>query len=253
VNTDAPGAVAGKEPEVRSGRLVAWTLAWQAGLVSYDDVVDVVQAGGPPHRVTRSGAGGDAPLGRLLIELRGQRPRLVLPAPGDPRGLPGPGPFTDAALAAGEAVLTGASGLVPAAAGAQLTWWLHDIPMVAPEPITVAEVEHELSDAVRDTAVALKDLEVARWRPELAAALEQLRRPAPDDALPPGFPARAHRLLAQADRIDTILRLAALDAPGAAVNAGAATAREQLLRSVGTGVRRARMAAYNAGVQKRAS
>lgn len=241
---------------MRSGRLVAWTRAWQAGRVSYDDVVDVVQARGERHRVAvamaGAGAGNDAPLGRLLVDLRiddlgGSPPRLVLPVPGDPRGLPGPGAFTDAALAAGEAVLAGSVGLVPEVGVDQVTWWRYEVPPQDPDPLPLAEAEHGLSDAVRATALALGELEVARWRPDLAAALRSLRQPTTDDALPPGYPARAHRLLCSADRVDAILQLAALDAPGAAVQAGAATARERLLRSVSPAVRQARMGAYNAG------
>ena len=267
---------------MRAGRLVAWTRAWQAGAVPFDALVDAVQVGGPQRVAPAGGTEPAVPLGRVLIELGPVSPRLVLPVSGDPRGLPGPGPFTDAALAAGEAVVAGGVGLVPvgqlaarasgrsATAGGLSapagglsarargwsappggpTWWTYDVPAGPDDPLTLAEAEHGLTDAVRETASALRDLDVARWRPELDAALAGLRMPAPASELPPGYPARAHRLLAQADRIDSILALAGRDAPGGAVGTGAAVARERLLRSVGTAVRRARMAAYNAGVAR---
>jgi hypothetical protein len=240
---------------VRSGRLVAWTRAWQAGLASYDDVLDSTRGNDRPHRVT--GAAGDLALGGFLLEVRSDVPRLVLPVPGDPRGLPGPGPFTDHALSVGEAVLAGPWGLVPeirrAGAGAAgpvttVDWHSYPVPGSVPEQVPVADAEHDLADAVRETAAALSRLDVARYRPELAAALADLRRPATDVALAPGYSARAHRLLALADRITTILRLAAIDAPGAAVTANAAVLRDDLLRPVATAARRARLAAYNAGV-----
>jgi hypothetical protein len=239
---------------VRSGRLVAWTRAWQAGLASYDEVLDSTRGGDRSHRVT--GAAGDLTLGGFLLEVRRVVPGLVLPVPGDPRGLPGPGPFTDHALSVGEAVLAGTWGLVPeirqvgGAAGPVTTvdWHSYPVPVSVPEQVPVADAEHDLSDAIRETATALTRLDVARYRPELAAALADLRRPATDVALPPGYPARAHRLLALADRITTILRLAAIDAPGAAVTANAAVLRDDLLRPVATAARRARLAAYNAGV-----
>ena len=48
-----------------------------------------------------------------LAKLSPDEIRLVLPAPGDPRGLPGPGDFAGAALLAGEAVVAGGLGLIP--------------------------------------------------------------------------------------------------------------------------------------------
>ncbi len=245
---------------MRTGRLVSWTLAWQVGLVSYDDVLDSTQGTDRPHRVT--GTVGDLALGRFLVEVRRVPPRLVLPVPGDPRGLPGPGPFTDHALQAGEALLSGTWGLVPeeqvpaeqpadlsgAVRRVAVVWHSYAVPVVAAEHPSLADAEHELSTAVRATATALSRLDVARLPPGLAPAIAALRRPAGEVALPPGYPARAHRLLALADRVATILRLAATDPSGAAPNASAATMREDLLRSVGTAVRHARLAAYNAGV-----
>ncbi|PZS26857.1 MAG: hypothetical protein DLM59_17455 [Pseudonocardiales bacterium] len=228
---------------MRSGLLVAWTRSWQAGLVSYDEVLDVVQAGGQPHRVT--GAIGDVALGRLLMEVRADRPRLVLPVPGDPRGLPGPGPYTSHALAAGEAVLAGGWGLVPEAIPPTVLWHSYAVPAATPDLVPLADADAELAEALRDSASALGRLDVAGLRPELAGALAAIRRPASDAGLPPGYPARAHRLLALADRIGDILRLAAADAPGAAVTASAAVQRDDLLRPVAAAARRARLAAYN--------
>jgi hypothetical protein len=249
---------------MRSGRLVAWTRSWQAGLVSYDEVLDHTRAADGAHRV--AGAIGDVALGRFLVEIRGDTPTLVLPVPGDPRGLPEPGPFTGHALTAGEAVLAGSWGLVPevrpaghgdagdaggaggAGGATTVVWHSYAVAGLAPQQVAVAEAESELTEAVREAASALTRLDVARWRPDLAGAFAALRRPAPDGALPPGCPARAHRLLALADRVGGILRLAAADAPGAAVTAQEAVLRDDLLRSVAPAVRQARLAAYNARI-----
>ncbi|MDP9239600.1 MAG: hypothetical protein M3O55_03030, partial [Actinomycetota bacterium] len=154
---------------MRSGRLVAWTRSWQAGLASFDEVLDRVPAADPPHQVT--GAVGDDPLGRLLLELRTERPRLVLPVPGDPRGLPGPGPCTSHALTAGEAVLAGPWGLVPVAGPEAVIWHSYAVPPGAPDVVPVADADAELSDALRETATALRALEVARLPPGLTEAL----------------------------------------------------------------------------------
>ncbi|MEP6695784.1 MAG: hypothetical protein ABJA34_02775 [Pseudonocardiales bacterium] len=229
---------------MRSGRFVAWSRAWQAGLVSYDEALDATQDGGRSDEV--SGCVGPGMLGDFFLLARAQRPRLVLPVPGDPRGLPGPGPFTDAALAAGQAVVAGRWGLVPEFDSPAVVWRSYELPVVAPDLVCLPDADYELSEAVRETAAALSRLEVARMPPGLFGALAALRRLAEEVALPPGYPARAHRLIARADRVGTILRLAGENALGAAVDGRTAVLREDLLRSVSTSVRRARLASYNA-------
>jgi hypothetical protein len=235
--------------------LAAWTTAWLAGEAAYDDVVARVTGDDEPHRVTGlPGTEADVPLGWALPLLRAaEGVRAVLPAPGDPRGLPGPGPFTQAALAAGEAVLGRGLGLVPrvtehGTAGDRtctVLWTAYEVGEPAPDPLTVPEAEHELTAATREAASALAALDVARWRPEVADGLARMRRGSTPD-LPPGHDGRAVRLLAQADRLAAVLDLAAADAPGGAVTTAEAAARAAALRPLATAARRARQAAYNA-------
>jgi hypothetical protein len=242
---------------VRSGVFAAWTTAWLAGEAAYDDVVSHVTGDDEPHRVTGlPGSAGEVPLGWVLPVLRERATdgvRVVLPVAGDPRGLPGPGPLTDAALVAGEAVLGGGLGLVPAVTqhGSALDrthavlWTVHEVGGVTPDPLTVSEAEHDLTAATRDAASALAALDVASWRPEVADGLARMRRGITPD-LPPGHDGRAVRLLAQAERLAAVLEMAGADAPGGAVNAAEARARDAALRPLSTAVRRARLAAYNA-------
>jgi len=242
---------------VRSGVLAAWASAWLAGEAAYDDVVARVTGADEPHRVTGlPGAGGETPLGWLLPVLRERSPegvRAVLPAAGDPRGLPGPGPFTAAALEAGEAVVGPGIGLVPRVTEhgpdtdrtCSVLWTAYEVPDPAPDPLTVPEAEHDLTAATREAASALAALDVASWRPEVADGLARMRRGVTPD-LPPGHDARAVRLLASADRLAAVLDLARADAPGGAVNGAEARARDDALRPLATAVRRARQAAYNA-------
>ncbi|HYT09085.1 MAG TPA: hypothetical protein VEL73_00325 [Mycobacteriales bacterium] len=274
---------------VRSGVFAAWASAWLAGEAAYDDVVARVTGDDEPHRVIgaplglrggdrsacrtdhdvvsvapaslarQPGAGlaSEVPLGWVLPVLRARSPdgvRAVLPVPGDPRGLPGPGQFTAAALAAGEAVLGRGIGLVPQVTehgselGSRTTcvlWTAYEVGEPAPDPITVAEAEHELTGATRDAASALTALDVASWRPEVADQLARVRRGVTPD-LPPGHDGRAVRLLAQADRLAAVLDLARADAPGSSVTGAEARAREDALRPLGSALRRARVAAYNA-------
>ena len=242
---------------VRSGVLAAWTSAWLAGEAAYDDVVARVTGDDEPHRVTGlPGVAGETPLGWALPVLRERSPegvRAVLPVAGDPRGLPGPGPFTTAALAAGEAVVGRGLGLVPrvtehgsvADRTCTVLWTAYELVEPVPDPLTVPEAEHDLTAATRDAASALAALDVASWRPEVADELARMRRGVTPE-LPPGHDGRAVRLLASADRLAAVLDLARADAPGGAVTGAEARARDDALRPLATAVRRARQAAYNA-------
>jgi hypothetical protein len=242
--------------------LAAWTSAWLAGEAAYDDVVARVTGDDEPHRVTGlPGVAGETPLGWALPVLRERSPegvRAVLPVAGDPRGLPGPGPFTTAALEAGEAVLGRGLGLVPRitshGSAAERTymvlWTAYELAEPAPDPLTVPEAEHDLTAATRDAASALAELDVASWRPEVAGELARVRRGVTPD-LPPGHDGRAVRLLASADRLAAVLDLARADAPGGAVTGAEARARDDALRPLATAVRRARQAAYNAVPSRR--
>ena len=242
---------------VRSGVLAAWTSAWLAGEAAYDDVVARVTGDDEPHRVTGlPGVDGETPLGWALPVLRGRSPegvRAVLPVAGDPRGLPGPGPFTTAALEAGEAVVGRGLGLVPRITEhgsvvdrtCTVLWTAYEMVEPAPDPLTVPEAEHDLTAATRDAASALAALDVASWRPEVADELARMRRGVTPE-LPPGHDGRAVRLLASADRLAAVLDLARADAPGGAVTGAEARARDDALRPLAAAVRRARQAAYNA-------
>lgn len=241
----------------RSGLLVAWLRAWRAGACSYDDVLEHVTDTDEPHRVTGLPGGNEQPLGTALLALRDEEPLLALVAPGDPRGLPGPGALTDAALDAGEAVVGRSLGLVPtvtrygSAAGSGtllVRWQAYPVDDHRPDPPDVAMAEHELTDALREATSELVRMDVASWRPEPADAVAALRRPAPPPALPPGFDARSQRLLDQADRLARVLALAGMDAPGGAVTGAEARGRQETLAGLAIAVRRARMAAYNAPV-----
>ena len=242
---------------VRSGVLAAWTSAWLAGEAAYDDVVARVTGNDEPHRVTGlPRVAGESPLGWALPVLRERSPdgvRAVLPVAGDPRGLPGPGPFTTAALEAGEAVLGRGLGLVPrvtehgsvADRTCSVLWTAYELVEPAPDQLTVPEAEHDLTAATRDAASALAALDVASWRPEVADELARVRRGVTPE-LPPGHDGRAVRLLASADRLAAVLDLARADSPGGAVTGAEARARDDALRPLATAVRRARQAAYNA-------
>ena len=256
--------VAGTPP--RSALLAAWGSAWLAGDAGLPELVERVTAYDDVHTVVGLAPVG-LPLDRAVARLRAggaQRLRLVLPAPGDVAGLPGPGPFTTAALTAREGVLAlggdgAGTGLVPTLEShgspfdgtvTSVTWTAYDVTVAGPDPGPfLHDAEHDLRRGVVECAAALRDLDVARWRPDVAGALADLRRQArtglEDDELPGGYPQRARQLLVQARQLAGVLQLAGQDL-GGAVDTREAAGREQALRELGRLVRRARIAGYNA-------
>lgn len=249
----------------RSALLVGWGNAWLSAEASLAELARRVGAGDDDHTVTGLWV-EDLPLEQAMARLRADavaRLRLVLPAPGDVVGLPGPGPFTAAALEAAEAVLalrpdgTGV-GLVPtvtrhgsARDGTVTTvrWTAYDVELPGPDPGPfLGDAEHELRQGVLDCAALLRGLDVARWRPEVAGALQDLRTEArrglEDDELPAGYCVRARQLLVQARQVAGVLSLATVDA-GGAVDTREAVERERALRGLEHLVRLARVAAYN--------
>ncbi len=254
----SPAANAATLTARRSTRFVAWVRAWRAGLVPFDELADEI-AGDEEHLVADApGTWTDVPLGAglpVFAKLHPDDIRLVLPAPGDPRGLPGPGPLTGAALLAGEAVMTPQFGVVPevrrhtSGSGVEFETVLwRVIPVAEYRPcfqMGAAEAEGELTAALAEATTQLTRLDVAQWRPELAGALQALRRPESTATLPPGFDPRARRLFARASILDQVLTLAEHNAPGGAVNTYEAQQRDAALRPLTAACRQALVAACN--------
>ncbi|MEJ3651746.1 hypothetical protein WEH80_01900 [Actinomycetes bacterium KLBMP 9759] len=253
-----------------SATFAVWTSAWLAGAAAPDDVLDALAPWAEAHDVQAADAATAAmtnlsPPGEpvssltfLLAALRRAEPRgpgrLVLPAPGDVRGLPGPGLFSREATTAGQGVLFVEAGLgiVPTTvADGVLRWTVYPVPDPGPVPEFVAlnQAERELRDQVRQSASVLTSLGVARHRPgvreEIAAAL----RARPASLWPAGMPGQSLRVLQHADEVEAILAAASVDEPGGALSASAATARREALRPIETAVRVARRAAVAEAVR----
>jgi hypothetical protein len=265
-----------------SATFTVWASAWLVGAAAPDDVLDALAPWADAHDVQAVDADTArltalAPprepvssLTFLLAALRraaGGHPaaspaRLVLPAPGDVRGLPGPGVFSRAATAAGEGVLFAETshgvglGIVPTpVADGVLRWTVYPVAEPGPpaEFVALSHAERDLRDQVRQSASVLTSLGVARHRPgvreEIAAAL----RARPATLWPEGMPPQALRVLQHADEMDAILAAASVDEPGGALSASAATARREALRPIETAVRVARRAAVAEAVRVLAS
>ncbi|ROQ98756.1 hypothetical protein EDE04_5294 [Streptomyces sp. 2132.2] len=254
--------------EPRSGRLAAWGNALLAGLVSPDEAVLSIVGEDSVHRVEGlPGESGPVGLTLALGRLRALGVtglRVALPAPGHPLGLSGPPEFNARALEAEEAVVAvgAALGLVPEVAEAgpagdvhvSVTW--HCLPVREAPPADVpslGEAERELAEALREATVVLTRLDVAGSGPVAEAALSayRARADAGREVLAPGYPPRAVRVLALAQRVDLLVSLAYEHGPGGAVAASEMAARAEALRPVERVARRALVAAYNAAVEER--
>lgn len=224
-----------------SARLAAWGSAAMTGAISLDDAADAVaDQSDVPHRVfgldrQQGGVNLAYALGRLRADgARGLR--LVLPAPGDVSGLPGPPAFNERALMRGEAVVT-----VGGPPRALLTegrggWRRYDVAADARTPLSLADAEREVARVTRAATEVLVALNVARWEPAAADVLAHLsgaQRP----ELPLGLAPRALHVLETAARLRAVVELARCS-DGAAVTAEEMRSRADVLRDLDAAARR---------------
>jgi hypothetical protein len=229
-----------------SARFALWFSAWCEGRASLDEARDAVVGADAAHHV--SGLAGDpdaVPLILALGRLRGHGATgagLALPAPGDPLGLAGPASFNTAVLEAGQGVvLTGTDlGLVPARAGAGVVWVVHVAcsHRQVPDP---SEARGALQQALLETGSRLADLDVARWRPEVADELMALRKQT-QLPVPSAMSVRSTKLAALASRCRMIVSLA-LEDDGGALTAAESEQRRAALTPLDHAARRALVAA----------
>lgn len=222
-----------------------WGTAWLRGDAVPDLVLDAVIGDDATHAVAGlPGEDGTLTLLGALATLRRAGATAfgcALPAPGDPLGLGGPPAFNAAALDVGEAVVVAGCdlGLVPTRVGASVVW---EASPAARRPLPdVGEADRELRRALLESADALAALDVARWRPDVADELIDLRRPRPVSAAP-GVPARCLDLAGRGLQALTIVDLALAD-DGGAVTAAEAEQRRAALQPLDRAGRRALVAA----------
>ncbi len=129
--------------------------------------------------------------------------------------------------------------------GTAVTWSVTAVEQVRPLAGmvgTLAEAEQELREVLRRSVDELVDLDLARWRPEAAAALADLRGGAGPGPLPPGLAPRRVRVLTDALRMREVVALATVD-DGAAVTSWQADRRTEVLRGLDRAARHAVVAA----------
>ena len=270
--------------------LSVWANAWLAGVAAPDDVLDALSQWAPRHSVTAydsvaAGSTGlpwpdlnDSGAVSLLQTLRtaagqsGSAPAidLLLPVPGDVRGLPAGTQFQRDALTAGEAIFvtdsrdpSAAVGLVPdfeyddteevSEFGPEvcaLSWTVYSVPATPMnEHLDLGEAEYALRSAVRSAADALGairaevgGLEVADPRGLVEQVLESARlHRAPDHA-----PSRALRVLENAAHVDAIITVSSGLMPIGLQSSSEAQIANDALRPLAHVVRSARMAGITA-------
>lgn len=235
----------GPAPPRAAVSFALWGTAVLDGRTSLDEAAAVIGAG-RLHRVTGvPGEAGPATLPVTLGRLRAAGARafgLALPAPGDPLGLTGPRAFTEAAVAAGQAVVVPhlRLALVPTAGRGELdslvTWEVWPGLPDAPAPESVSAAARDLRETVLEAAEALAELD-APTTPGAEPAMPRRHL-----ATPPGLDPRAHDLLDRAELLLTAVQ-AALDDPTVTTSARLDTRRRRALVPVERAARRALVAA----------
>jgi hypothetical protein len=229
-----------------AGRVAWWGTAYLRGLVSPDEYVDAVLSGDAAH--VFGGRGEPRSLLEATASVRQAGATALgaaFPAPGDPCGLAGPAALSVAATDAGEAVLAlgvrtePGIGWVPERVGQAVEWTTYDARRRT--PLDLGDADRTLRRTLLDAANELARLDVARWRPEVADALHDLRAGDPV-VTPPGVPVRAADLARRALHLQEVVELA-LDSEGAAVSASEIAARRAVLLPLGTAARHALTAA----------
>jgi hypothetical protein len=274
-----------------SATLSVWANAWLAGQAAPDDVLDALSCWAPIQSVTAydavaAGHTGlpwpdinDAGAVSLLQTLRMAAGRsstrtpsitVVLPIPGDVRGLPPGTQFGRDAIAAGEAVIVThpddpgkAVGLVPEFEYddsddddleipelAALSWTVYSLPD-APviDHIELGEAEYDLRLAVRSAADALTTIGLGSAGVDVddpRGMVEQLLESGRHHQVPEPAPSRALRVLENAAHVDAIIAVSAGLSRIGTQSLSEAQIATDALRPLAAVVRSARTAALTA-------
>ncbi|WP_278264354.1 hypothetical protein [Nocardia sp. AG03] len=258
--------------------MTLWAGSWLAGTSAPDDVLEALHAWASRHTIAAgdpvtggrtdlpwtshaAGAGSGAmPLLKVIREAmapEGATLRLVLPAPGDVRGLPVGTAFAADAIDAEEGLLLGVpgqdgTGLIPHWDDDEtLQWTVYsvNIPHVTGQDMSLGEAEYTMRESVRDAADALTRLHTtalgngdADPREQIEAQLAAYSR----HAYPDSIPLRAKRILDTADHVAAILTVAQHEPASSPTSASALDSHESLLRPLWNTIRHARLVAVHA-------
>jgi hypothetical protein len=272
--------------------LSVWANAWLAGQAAPDDVLDALSQWAPRHSVTAYDAVAaestglpwpdvtDAGAVSLLQTLRTAAASramseptmsIVLPVPGDVRGLPAGTTFQRDALNAGEAVIVVPEkgppiGLVPefeyddtdeddpdyelVPELCALAWTVYSLPNApVPAHTDLGEAEYTLRSAVRSAADALTALRAGGSGIDVddpRGMVEQVLESARLHQAPEHSPERALRVLENAAHVDAIMAVSAGLMPIGHQSSSEVQIATDALRPLSGVVRSARLAAVSA-------
>jgi hypothetical protein len=266
--------------------LSVWANAWLAGAAAPDDVLDALSQWAPRHSViaydsVAAGRTGlpwpdlnDAGAVSMLQTLRTaagsglSAPAIgvVLPVPGDVRGLPAGTQLQRDAVTAGEAILVGrdhsaAVGLVPdfeydeledesdfEPEPTALSWTVYSLPNPpTPEYLDLGEAEYALRSAVQSAADALGAIRAAGTDvADPRGLVEQVLEGSRGHLVPDHAPSRAVRVLENAAHIDAIITVSSGLIPIGLQTSSEVQIASEALRPLSGVVRSARMAAVSA-------
>ena len=247
------GASAAASPIRAATTAAAWAAAWQAG-ASADEVLDAISAvahragiraatAAVAHRSTLAGPGeaSGSDLALLTLLRRGGRPGLLLPVPGDLRGLPVGGEILIPALDAGAVVTLPdlGVGLVPVNG----QWRAFECAGRHP-PIAPRDAARLLDDAIAEATRTLTAADLAAGGASAVPPREAMAARIRDEAvdLPRGSGSVASALLARAITLDALLAAAA-GHPTAAVTGGELATVHEALAPLAAAAREARRTA----------
>ncbi|MCV7433970.1 hypothetical protein [Mycolicibacterium bacteremicum] len=270
-----------------SASLTVWVNAWLAGMAAPDDVLDALSQWAPKHSVTAYDSVAAASTGlpwpdldhsgtmSLLQTMRtaagpaagAPALSLVLPVPGDVRGLPPDTQFQRDAITMGEAIIVGTDpsrsvGMVPEYIyediddpdfepdPVSLAWTVYSVP--APgvlEHLDLGEAEYTLRSAVRSAADALGALSAGIGVADIddpRGMVEQLLEATRLHRLPDHAPERAARVLENAAHVDAIITASSGLMPIGLQTSSEVRIASDTLRPLASVVRSARLAAISA-------
>lgn len=238
---------------------------WLQGVGDMSDAVACVEGDDEPHRVHGLPGVWDGTDLDTLLATWTAGPRTVaalLPAPGDPAGVPVAA--NHGATAAGECVVVttpdGSWAAVPTVTpfgsrlerGYLVEWQVHAVPDWSTGLFgaigSLSDAERELRSSLITATDALDALDVARWRDDAREAIERLRSADTGHWPVPQLDGRRARVLQLATRLRAIVALGSYDADGrpddgGAVNLWQADQRSAALREVDRTARHAISAA----------
>ena len=214
-----------------SGWLAWWLTAWLRGRESPDALLAAVLGADAAHDVTGlAGPAESLPLVLALGPIRAlgaTAAGLALPVEGDPVGLGGPAPFNREALEYRRRWCWSAriGAWCPCARVAESCGGA--FPPIGDKCRTSARPTVGCATALLETAAALGELDVARWRPEVADELLNLRHVG-REAAPAGTPPICVDLAARGIQALRIVELALEDDGAALIGVRDRTAPERV-------------------------